>query len=299
MFVLWMTACPVLVMAMSDSLMFFYAVYFTDKMYATRLCQLSLDGHACDTDDDLMSEAKLQVMWNTGRMLREYYTNLHTSCTFSDTPQLFPQPTSIFSQHPLATPASISEATSLNISLRDRVPDSKGHFNIHHSFFRGTIQCKDDPNLVDVYVKFLKHYGKEAHSYLTSHHPPFTLQLLYCGEVVTRYMIVIMEDLHGEPIDPSLPDDISGIIQSQAEAALEVLHAGDFMHGDLRKPNIALQSDTWCVYFIDFDWADKQGKVKYPICLNPKIRWIRPAHLLAGHDIQKHDDWYLLRQELV
>ncbi|KAI1786188.1 hypothetical protein LXA43DRAFT_898452, partial [Ganoderma leucocontextum] len=294
-FMLRTTACPCLVMAMSGSLVMFYAVYFTDKLYATKLCQFDLDGPV-----DVLNYARFQVMRNTGRMLREYYTNLHTGCNLFHTPQLFPQPSSIISQHPLATPTSIAEFTSLDLFFHDRVPDMNNKFDTHRFLFKGTVWRCDARRRLNVYVKFVEHYGNEVHSYLASHNPPFAPQLLYCAEIIPRVTMVIMQDLEGKTIEGclSLPDDVISIIQPQAEEALKVLHAGGFVHGDLRQPNIVVQPTAQRVFFIDFDWAGKKETAKYPRHLNPHIQWIRPAYQLEGKVIKKRDDVHMLQQAL-
>nr|VWO96113.1 N/A [Ganoderma boninense] len=141
------TACPCLVMGMSGSDVEWYAAYFTDRLYATRLCRVRLDagGSARSADaEENENRAKFQVIRTLGRALREYYANLHTGCTYRHTPHLLPQPTSIISQHRSGT-ASISDLESLHLIFLDQV-SSDGKFNSHRVLFTGTIQRRGRTN---------------------------------------------------------------------------------------------------------------------------------------------------------
>ncbi len=293
------TACPILGMAMSGTSVLFYAVYYADKVYGTRLCQFILDGDTKSED-----VAGFQVMRNTGRMLREYYTNLHTGCVYNHTPQLLPQPLSIISCHASATPESIAQLASLNLILLDRVPDSgQLKFLSQRSLFRGTVKMVGSARIHNVYVKFVKNYGTEAHSFLASHEPPFAPRILFCGEVLPELTMVVMEDLQVQGgIDiatcVSRGYDVVKDIQPLAEEALSVLHAAGFVHGDLRAPNIVVRPGARRVYFIDFDWAGEEGVASYPVVLNTHINWIWSAEYLEGERIMKCDDEYMLRQTL-
>ena len=184
-------------MGMSGSDVVWYATYFTDKMYATQLCRVCLDGSACtaDAEDD---RAKFQIIRTLSWSLRQYYTNLHAGCTYRHTPHLLPQPTTVISQHHVDA-ASIAKLKSLHLIILNQVPSSK-KFNTHRALFTSTIQCAGELMRTRVYVKFVTSYGKEAHSYLASHDPPLAPKILFYGEVVSRITMIIMEDLKAVPI---------------------------------------------------------------------------------------------------
>jgi len=49
-------------------------------------------------------------------------------------------------------------------------------------------------------------------------------------------------------------------------AAVKVMHDADYVHGDLRSPNVLVKDDQ--VYLVDFEWAGKAGAVTYPLFMN-------------------------------
>ncbi|KAM5531120.1 hypothetical protein V8D89_015234 [Ganoderma adspersum] len=263
------TACPCLVMGMSGSEVSWYAVYFTDKTYATRLCKICLEGSARAADAE-ENRAKFQ-------------------------------PDSIISEH---RPAStVDELKSLHLIIFDRIPGGKKEFNTHRALFTGTVQRKGESLRKRVYVKFVTSYDKEAHSYLASHDPPLAPQIVFYGEVVSRITMIVMEDLDAIPIhSQSVLENLRlrSLIQPKTEEALNFLHAGGFVHGDIRSPNLLMDPATGCVYIIDFDWAGKQGLARYPTNLNPKVKWIPPALLVLMRNkvILQGDDTFMLQTEL-
>ena len=134
-----------------------------------------------------------------------------------------------------------------------------------------------------------------------SHDPPLAPKILFYGEVVSHITMIVMEDLKAVPIHHQSVlenDRLRSLIQPKAEEALEVLHAGGFMHGDIRSPNVLIHPTTERVYLIDFDWADKEGPARYPTDLNPKIKWIQPVLLMRNKPILKTDDTFMLQMEL-
>ncbi|PIL35883.1 hypothetical protein GSI_01543 [Ganoderma sinense ZZ0214-1] len=292
------TACPCLVMGMSGSELAFYAVYFADKMYAMRLCKLCLDRSARAADAE-ENRAKFQIIRTLGRALHEYYAKLHIGCTYRHTPHLLPQPTSIISEH---CPDSLAELKALHLIILDRVPGRKKMFNTHRALFTGTIQHKGEPMRTPVYVKFVTSYGKEAHSFLASRDPPLAPQILFYGEVVSRITMIVMEDVNAVSIYRLLVLDdkrLRPLIQPRTEEALKILHAGGFVHGDIRSPNLLMHPATGCVYIVDFDWAGKQGVARYSTDLNPKIKWVRPPLLMQNKVILQEDDRFMLQMELI
>ncbi|EJU02349.1 hypothetical protein DACRYDRAFT_22023 [Dacryopinax primogenitus] len=76
-------------------------------------------------------------------------------------------------------------------------------------------------------------------------------------------------------------------IKAQLRELAEVLKAANFVHGDIRSPNILLTPDDR-VKLIDFDTAGKEGEVFYPANINMMIDWpegVGPGKLIRTvHD---------------
>ena len=115
---------------------------------------------------------------------------------------------------------------------------------------------------------------------------------LYHYEIIGGWLMIFMEDLR----DHSFAT-ISGYLNEKQfkilEKAVEDIHNEDWVHGDLREPNILISANNQdIIKLIDFDWSGKVGKVHYPTYLNPKVDW--PKGVVSGALIQKeHDMWWL------
>ncbi|CDO74292.1 hypothetical protein BN946_scf184699.g1 [Trametes cinnabarina] len=86
-------------------------------------------------------------------------------------------------------------------------------------------------------------------------------------------------------------------MMEDVKTALEVLHAKRLVHGDIRRPNIIpvrrdpenpVEIITGAM-LVDFDWAGEEGKVYYPILLNPDIGWAEGVE--GGRAIKAEHDW--------
>jgi hypothetical protein len=71
---------------------------------------------------------------------------------------------------------------------------------------------------------------------------------------------------------------------------VDTLHEADFVHGDLRQPNlIVVGEDVW---LLDFDWTGKVGEAFYSIDKNESIQW--PPGAIPCSKIEKaHDDYWI------
>jgi hypothetical protein len=157
---------------------------------------------------------------------------------------------------------------------------------------RGSRNAVDNSNIL--VVKFVERYGVEAHQALaTAHLAP---QLHYYGSIwpdipdATPWRMVVMEFLEGRML--SEESSYSPAICEAIRNAVKLLHGQGLVHGDLRVPNIMVtptaNGDT--AKIVDFDWAGKNGEVKYPhdVNLHAKLGWakgVRPLGLIEP----KHD----------
>ncbi|KAL7994579.1 putative aminoglycoside phosphotransferase, protein kinase-like domain superfamily [Plasmopara halstedii] len=83
------------------------------------------------------------------------------------------------------------------------------------------------------------------------------------------------------------PDDA----QSQLKLLLDELRENNFVHGDLRPPNVFLHGSQEKVVLIDFDWAGVAGVDMYPYGMNPEINWPKGAHGGAKLDLVHDLEW--------
>ena len=94
-------------------------------------------------------------------------------------------------------------------------------------------------------------------------------------------------------------------IRAALDHILGVLAAGDWVHGDLRPPNMLVKVDAdgapevgergmYQLRVVDFDWAGKRGEVRYPLYRNDGESWPAPRGALIEprHDVETVDAWW-------
>ena len=143
-------------------------------------------------------------------------------------------------------------------------------------------------------IKFVEQYGVEAHQLLAD--AGMAPRLLYCGLLDGKCDVrnagsrtrvnttsgglhacpvdmVVMEYIEGDTVDKIavLPKDI----REKTEKAIQKLHDGQFVFGDLRGPNVMVSEDK--VFLIDFDWAGKVNEARYPLNLSRSVKWPKEA----------------------
>ena len=109
--------------------------------------------------------------------------------------------------------------------------------------------------------------------------------------------MVVMDEVKGRTVQDYL-DDKDTLLEKDLiglDVALGHLRSGHFVHGDLRPPNVVMRVNddgTTTAVLIDFDWAGKAGKVRYPRGrLNRKVKWPLPVDKMPGALIlYEHDD---------
>jgi serine/threonine protein kinase len=144
---------------------------------------------------------------------------------------------------------------------------------------------------MDVVIKFVEHYGEEAHQLLAEEH--LAPQLLYCRRVgihddnptFGELCLVVMEYINGETlhevkqVPPSAKEEVA--------RALEILHDKDYAFGDLRRQNVMITRNEE-VKLIDFNWAGKENETRYPLLASRAI--IGPLDVEGGSLIKKSHD---------
>ena len=209
------------------------------------------------------------------RRLEDYYCSLSLSST----------PTSRSPDDQSRFPAFTSCEEKPNVRLR-YTKEIKTHV-----FRAKWIVGASEHNVI---VKFAQSYCSEAHSILASAN--FAPELLYTGSV-GRFVVVVMKDLgdpavHLKDYLANHPDEKQGLLD-EFRQAVSTLHSSDFVHGDLRSSNILLAGKK--VQIIDFDWAEKSGRARYPLYLNHvDVCW--PEGASDGLPITKEHDMYWIQE---
>jgi len=103
--------------------------------------------------------------------------------------------------------------------------------------------------------------------------------------------MVVMEYLSDWVMLIEKPHQERSKYQEKLKAALRIIHDQDFVHGDVRGPNILVSEDD--VNLVDFDHCGKEGVKRYP------REWDhtqRREDAKEGECLQKsHDNWMLER----
>lgn len=133
----------------------------------------------------------------------------------------------------------------------------------------------------DIVVKFVTSYGEDAHRKMAS--TGFAPKLLYCGPInVTSEMppygdlhMVVMEYVNGLTFEEAMNrGKVPQKFKDDLLRAIKCLHDSGFVFGDLRAPNVMVMPEgTSTVQLINFDWAGKEGEVRYPDSISSSIDW--------------------------
>ena len=141
-------------------------------------------------------------------------------------------------------------------------------------------------------VKFARTYGEQVHSLLASSDVPQAPHLFHCKFVqnIAMHVVVMEHVLNAVEVGDKLtkPAHIESL-----RKAVKLLHSHDFVHGDLRGPNMLLVGDK--VLLLDFDWCGKRGEVRYPTDINLNegdIEW--HPDVRRGGEIKPEHDQYML-----
>lgn len=150
----------------------------------------------------------------------------------------------------------------------------------------------DNPK--DIVVKFVTSYGVDAHREMAL--AGLAPKLLYYGRIdvergVLSYgdlRMVVMEHVDGLTLNKALElGKVPQNFQSDLRKVFQHLHDAGYVYGDLRQPNVMITREGK-VQLIDFDWAGRDGKVKYPIAISTSIDW--PAGVQGLTFIHKEHD---------
>ncbi|KAH7880236.1 uncharacterized protein C8R40DRAFT_1157877 [Lentinula edodes] len=122
-----------------------------------------------------------------------------------------------------------------------------------------------------VVIKFVRQYGHDVHQLMAVHGlAPKLLSFSPLGELYGNLNLVAMEFIEGKTlhdaydISQPLPDSVKNSVRK----GLDLLNKEGFVFGDLRRPNVMLadgdEPAETRIRFVDFDWAEKDGEMRYP-----------------------------------
>ena len=178
----------------------------------------------------------------------------------------------------------------IRIALSDGEKLRDFHSFVHRKLlFRASYECASGA-IANVLVKLTSSYGEDVHKALGEDAP----QLLKC-EHKDGYIVVVMEEVvNAVNLDVALKDPDHFNVQwlkSAKENLLKIMtkmSSRNYVHGDLRPPNILVVDAGKSFKIIDFDWAGKVGKMKFPEDINKKAFAIRiePFQVIT----QEHDE---------
>jgi serine/threonine protein kinase len=144
------------------------------------------------------------------------------------------------------------------------------------------------------FVKFTRKYCKAAYEYCTAN--GVALELYAAETLPGGWFMVAMEYLDDESYQLLLTSSVNRVdLALEVRRVVGVLHAGGFVHGDIRDVNLMVRR-KWSdadnpknVLLVDFDWAGPEEDARYP----PNVNYVdisRPDGAKDGELItQEHD----------
>ena len=140
--------------------------------------------------------------------------------------------------------------------------------DMRHNLFLATLLGDNEPP-AEAVVKLVKRYNKEAHEHLAD--KGLAPKLFLCQHIIGNLIVVVTERVRGKPLNllyGLLAADSQLSIFNGLKRAITELGNKGLVHGDLRAPNIMVESDPAAAKVIDFDWAAKHDEGYYPDTIN-------------------------------
>ncbi|KAF8433686.1 hypothetical protein L210DRAFT_3649505 [Boletus edulis BED1] len=141
----------------------------------------------------------------------------------------------------------------------------------------------------DLVVKLTRSYSPELHAFCArfGHAPKLYAYERLAGGIIA----VAMEYVNGEMLAPTSDPTLQVKWITTLQSIVGNMHENEFVHGDLRPPNIMVVKDE--VMLLDFDWGGKVGEARYPpVRLHPQLE---EGRSMSSVDITKEDDDRVLK----
>ncbi|KAK7682788.1 hypothetical protein QCA50_014172 [Cerrena zonata] len=147
----------------------------------------------------------------------------------------------------------------------------------------------------EIVIKFDETYNETVHCLLADH--GYAPKLLYYGSPypdLHHYGSCKMVIIEYSTL-PNLHDTqrLTQAAYDKLSSAIALLHSNNYVHGDLRTPNVLTSGSD--IHIIDFDWAGIAGEVTYPPYLDKSKqgKWA-PGVDDFGSIQKEHDDYMLV-----
>ncbi|KAJ3997180.1 hypothetical protein F5050DRAFT_1807043 [Lentinula boryana] len=259
------SCCPAFLVGLTGPWLVIMGAVLTSRVIVQRLSPYEWLGCSRVLDDDqvLQVARRLYALRLSIADLKEYYQNL---------PSPVVQHNHI---HPRFCPCINSfsldckDVSFVYVQPLERDPSS--------IIFKA-VRCDTQSPIV---IKFARRYGEAAHKWMADKRlAPKLLTCKSLGENYNGLLLVVMEFVEGQTLHDAydstkpLPKDVRDSVRK----ALDILAQGDFVFGDLRRPNVMLENENEGeelevplekrIRFIDFDWAGREGSgLRYPFHL--------------------------------
>lgn len=292
-----------------------YGAVHTDKLVVQHLIGVRLGEITTHGEARAYHIAKVFASLRRGLgTLDKYYGAIPTSVTVPPTPTtpaecflfprpcFFPYPTKF--KEPQAGAAQDAETEFTEFEYVDVASGDPTNVTFFAKAKSGG--SSSDRQLV---VKFVERYGVDAHDLLAKE--GMAPRLLYCGSLdgsddtrncgsravgrlecglyVGPLRMVVMDRVEDVQERDAWPENA----RDQVKQAIDKLHEGGFVFGDLQAQNI-LFSGEGKAFFIDFDWAGKKGEARYPRGISSQVDWPKRAEELERELIEPGHDLYML-----
>jgi len=145
-----------------------------------------------------------------------------------------------------------------------------------------------------IVVKFVQRYCPDVHRLLAE--KGMAPNLLYCGRIDAstpygNWKLVVMDFFDAKP---SFKDDRykDQDVRQRVIEVVKAAHDEGFVLGDIRPPNVLINANNE-IKLIDFDWAGKEGEVRYPAHMSTGL-WV--DEIVSMGNIEKvHDERMITR----
>jgi RIO1 family len=154
--------------------------------------------------------------------------------------------------------------------------------------------AKRSDNGGPIVVKFTDSYSEDVHKALADAGLAPTLHDI---QDVSGLRMVVMDFVDTARMWNNEEHQSKPALTDELERVLEVLERNNFVHGDLRAPNVLVDDDNSKISIVDFDWAGTVGEVTYRKIPNPELSWLRGSEL--GAPITVEHDQHMIRTVLL